>query len=109
MAAKKKTTGKKAGKTKTMTTATNVTDDVRQKAFDLRKQGATYAIICHTLNLPYGTAKTLGKEYDGKVGHEPQVIMRNADALGKARANGKSATSTPKKTATAKPAAIDAK
>ena len=55
---------------------------VLAKANDLRRQGATFAIICHTLNIPYTQAVALGKAYDKAHGnHVPQKLVRNASDI----------------------------
>lgn len=50
-------------------------------AFELRRQGATFTIISHTLGIPYRQAKALGKAYDRRVGHAPRLTRRNASEV----------------------------
>src|SRR5437667_443522 len=54
---------------------------IEQAAFELRRQGATFAIICHTLGLPYRRAKILGRAYDAQVGHPPDRLARRASQI----------------------------
>ena len=55
---------------------------IAAKAGELRKQGATFAIIAHTLDIPYSRAVALGKAYDTSHGnHEPQRLVRRASEV----------------------------
>ncbi len=55
-------------------------EGLRKRAFGLRRQGATYAIMSKALKIPYSTAKRLGKLYDEKYG-APKVLVRQLDHL----------------------------
>jgi len=57
------------------------TKKIEQAAFELRRQGASFAIICHTLGLPYRRAMVLGRAYDEHVGHPPAEPKRRASQI----------------------------
>lgn len=50
-------------------------ESVRQRAFDLRGQGFTYALIEKMLAIPYLQARELGRAYDAERGR-PRRILR---------------------------------
>jgi bifunctional DNA-binding transcriptional regulator/antitoxin component of YhaV-PrlF toxin-antitoxin module len=54
---------------------------LEQAASALRRQGATFAIICHTLGIPYRQAKALGRAYDRRAGHPPEKLKRKASEV----------------------------
>jgi hypothetical protein len=54
---------------------------VEKAANEIRRQGGTAAIICHTLDIPYSQAVALANAYDKRVGHEPKEIVRLADGV----------------------------
>ncbi len=56
-------------------------DKVQAAAFEIRKQGGTAAIICHTLGISYTAATAYAAAFDKKVGHAPQKIARTADGI----------------------------
>src|SRR5260370_6528141 len=49
--------------------------DIKRRAFQLREQGFTYALIEKQLGIPYAEAKQLGDEYDARHG-KPRIIVR---------------------------------
>lgn len=58
-----------------------VDEKTEKAANELRKQGATAAILSHTLGIAYGQAQRLAAAYDEKVGHAPQKVVRQASEI----------------------------
>jgi hypothetical protein len=68
--------------TKAATATTNGVDPKIEKVgSELRKLGATSAIVSHTLGIPYSQAVALTAAYDKRAGHTPQKIVRAADGI----------------------------
>jgi hypothetical protein len=70
-------------KTAKAATATPIAVDpkIEKAANDLRKLGATSAIVSHTLGISYPEAQRLVAAHDKKAGHAPQNIVRVAGAI----------------------------
>ncbi len=68
-------------KAKAAATSDDIDPKIEKAAAELRKAGATSAILSHTLGIPYSRAVALTKAYDDKVGHAPQKIVRTADGI----------------------------
>jgi len=49
---------------------------IRQRAFQLREKGFTYALIEKKLGIPYAEAKLLGHEYDIQHGKPRKIVRR---------------------------------
>jgi len=49
-------------------------DTIKQRAFELRKKGFSYALIEKQLNIPYLQAKELGRAYDTQHGKPSRIV-----------------------------------
>ena len=56
-------------------------DHLRERAFQLREKGYTYALIEKTLAIPYLQAKELGREYDVRHGRPRRIIRTLAGEI----------------------------
>ncbi len=72
--------GAKSKATKAAETDSGVNPKVEKAAGELRKQGATAAIISHTLDINYREAQALVVAWDKKHG-APKEIVRLADGI----------------------------
>ncbi len=67
--------------TAAVATTSDVDPKIEKAASDLRKLGATSAIVSHTLGISYAAARRLTAAHDKRVGHAPQRIVRVATAI----------------------------
>src|SRR2546421_8633813 len=98
----------KAKATKTAATGDVVDPKIEKAAGELRRLGATSAIVSHTLGVSYRDAQRLTVAHDKRVGHLPQKIVRVADGLkldGWVVRDGRQAAAAPKKRTAGKKAA----